>query len=72
MPSCCFPGSSLQALSGGCFWKLFSTLLGEFALTSLGKLRLAEKPQIRAHNVSEPLASVGNKECVGFTCLFGV
>lgn len=47
-------------------------MLGEFALASQGKLGLAEKPQIRAHDVSEPLASVCNKECVGFTCLVGI
>lgn len=66
---CCFPRLSPKALRQGGFWKLFSTLLGEFAHACWESLGSQRRPQIKAHCVSEPFASVCNKECVGFICL---
>lgn len=64
------PGPHLRPWEGLLLEAVFF-LLGQFALASLGKLGQSEKPQIRAHRVNEPLASVCNKECTGFLCLVG-
>lgn len=65
-PSCYFPRSSSQAFQRGCSGSC-ALLCVESMPWPLWERWAAEKPQIRAQ--CEPLASVCNKECIGFTCL---